>query len=396
MTKRRAVGLLILAEILAMGLWFSSAAVLPEMGAEAGLPASRLAWLATAVQLGFAGGALGFAVLGLADRYDPRAVFFLSAMVAAAANLALLWAPLGGWTAILLRAVTGAALAGVYPVGMKIAVGWGQRDRALLVSLLVCALTLGSASPHLIALGSAEAGGTDWRAVIAACSGFAALGGVLALLIGLGPHHARAARLDPGAIRLAWTEPRIRYAFLGYLGHMWELYALWAWVGLIAQLSFAEAGIVEAWPARLTAFAAIALGGLACIPAGWLADRAGRARTALGCLLLSCAAGLATAAAFGGSPWLAALLLIAWGIAVIPDSALYSTLVADAAPPERAGSLMTLQTALGFLLTAATVQTLPLVAGALGWPGALALLAIGPAAGAWAMRRLIRLRQPST
>lgn len=390
MSKRRAIGLLILAEITAMALWFSSAAVLPEMGAEAGLSPARLAWLSTAVQIGFGLGALGFALLGVADRYDPRAVLFLSALIAAAANLALIWVPVGGLAAVFLRGLTGAALAGVYPVGMKIAVGWGQRDRALLVGLLVGALTLGSASPHLIALGGLSSGG-DWRLTLIACSALAVLGGLLGLATGLGPHHARAARLDPGAIRLAWTEPRLRFAFLGYLGHMWELYAFWAWVGVIAGLSFTEAGLADPTMARITAFAAIALGGLACVPAGWLADRYGRAELALGCLALSGGAGLLAAAFFGASPLLMAVLLVVWGIAIIPDSALYSTLVADAAPPERAGSLLTLQTALGFFLSAATVQGLPAAADAIGWPGALAALAIGPAAGIWALGQLRRL-----
>ncbi len=393
MPKRRAIALLILAEVAALSVWFSAAAVTAEMAREAGLAAGDLGPLSTAVQLGFAAGALGYALLGLADRFDPRTVFCLSALVAAAANLALLALPIGGWAAVAARALAGAALAGVYPVGMKIAVGWGTRDRALLVGLLIGALTLGSASPHLLAW-AGERAGLDWRAVVAASSALAAAGGLLALATALGPHHARAARLDPGAIRLAWTEPRLRYAILGYLGHMWELYAFWAWVGVAAGLSLAAAGAGDPAAAKLVAFAAIALGGLACVPAGWLADRLGRAEVALGCLALSGAAGLAAALAFGGAPWLVAAALVLWGIAIIPDSALYSTMVADHAPPERAGSLMTLQTALGFLLTALTVQGLPLLAAAAGWPSALAALALGPAAGAAALRAYIRLRPP--
>ncbi|MEM9736063.1 MAG: MFS transporter, partial [Pseudomonadota bacterium] len=228
--KRRAITLLIGAEIAVLSLWFSSAAVLGEMGAEAGLSAARLAWLSTAVQLGFAAGALVYAVLGLADRFDPRLVFALSALVALLANAALLVVPIGGEAAMALRALTGAAMAGVYPVGMKIAVGWGKADRALLVGLLVGALTLGSASPHLLALW----GGAEWRLTILASSGLAALGALAVIFVGLGPHHARAPRLDIGAVALAWTDRRIRLAILGYLGHMWELYAFWAWVGVIA------------------------------------------------------------------------------------------------------------------------------------------------------------------
>ncbi|MGF1502653.1 MAG: MFS transporter [Paracoccaceae bacterium] len=385
--KTRAIACLATAQVLALALWFTSAAVLPEMAAEAGIAPSALAPLATAVQLGFAAGALALAVLGLADRFDPRTVFALSALTAAAANLALAVVPVGGTEAILLRALTGAALAGVYPVGMKIAVGWGARDRAFLVGLLVGALTLGSAAPHLVALGGEGVAGLGWRWVILATSLLAAAGGGLVLLAGLGPHHARAARFDPGAIRLAWTEPRIRAAILAYMAHMWELYAFWAWVGAMAATGLGPGG-GEA--AKAVAFAAIAAGGLACLPAGWLADRIGRARVALLCLTASGAAGAVAAGVFGGPPGLLIAALVLWGIAVIPDSALYSTLVADAAPPDRAGSLMTLQTALGFALTALSVQILPGIADSAGWPVALMTLVLGPVAGAVALRPLLR------
>lgn len=386
--KARSVALTALAQVLCMSLWFVSAAVLPEMTAEAALTPGRAAALSSAVQIGFVVGALALAAHGAADRHDPRRVLACAALTASAANLALLAVPTGGLAQVALRALTGAALAGVYPVGMKIAVGWGARDRGLLVGLLVGAVTLGSASPHLIAL----LGGADWRATVAATSALAALGGALALGARLGPHHARAAGFDPAALRLAWTNRRVRLAYAGYLAHMWELYAFWAWIAAAATAAFAAplgAGAPDA--ARLLTFAAIALGGLACAPAGLLADRVGKARVAQGAMALSGAAGLAAALAFGGPVWLLSALVLVWGAAVIPDSAQFSALVADAAPPERAGSLMTLQTALGFLLTFFTVQAVPSVAAVLGWPATLALMALGPAAGVEAMRRLIRL-----
>jgi hypothetical protein len=220
-TKRASVAVLIVTQIAVLSLWFSSAAVLPEMGHEAGLSAARLAWLSTAVQLGFGIGALGFAVIGLADRYDPRRVFMASALAGAATNLALLAVPIGGWESIFLRALTGAAMAGVYPVGMKIATGWGKTDRALLVGLLVGALTIGSASPHLISF----VGGAEWRLTIWASTLLAAVGGLSIMSVGLGPYHARAPKLDISAIALTWTDRRIRLAVIGYIGHMWELYA---------------------------------------------------------------------------------------------------------------------------------------------------------------------------
>ncbi|MEM6623738.1 MAG: MFS transporter [Pseudomonadota bacterium] len=386
-SKRLSITILVASQISVLSVWFSSAAVLAEMQDEAGLSSTDLAWLTTAVQLGFALGALGFAALGIADRFDSRRVFCLSAVIAAAANLGQLAVPIGGAEAMFLRALTGAALAGVYPVGMKIAVGWGKEDRGLLVGALVGALTVGSASPHLIAL----MGGADWRITIWVTTLITMAGGAAMLTAGLGPFHARAPRLELAAIRLAWTDRRIRLAILGYLGHMWELYIFWAWVGVIAAQSYVLAGLANTGDlAKLTAFLAVALGGMACVICGRIADRVGKARVSAWILGLSAAAAMGTALAWGGPVWLVMGLLIVWGVLVVPDSPLFSALVADAAPPERAGSLMTLQTSIGFLLTAITVQATPWLAGTFGWPLVLGAMGIGPVLGVVAMRTLMR------
>jgi MFS family permease len=387
-SKTISITLLALAEIAGMSLWFASAAILPDMVRESGINATRQAMLSSGVQLGFVAGALAVAASGLADRFDPRRVFALSAVLSALCNAALLIAPIGGTVAILLRFLTGLLLAGVYPVGMKIAVGWGTKDRGLLVGLLVGALTVGSALPHL----AAYLGGADWRSVILATSALALTGALLVLPCRLGPHHARAPRFSTRAIALAWSSRRIRLTYLGYFGHMWELYAMWAWIGAAAAASYGDLlGEAEATRlAKLTAFLAIALGGLACAPAGWVADRIGKAQVTIIAMALSGSAAIATALSFGGPVWLTFLLIVIWGIFVIPDSAQFSALVADAAPPDLAGSALTLQTALGFALTAVTVQATPLLADAFGWPAVLAGLAIGPAVGIAAMLRLLK------
>ena len=387
-SKSTSITLLVLAEIAGMSLWFASAAILPDMVRESGIDAVRQAMLSSGVQLGFVAGALAVAASGLADRFDPRRVFAICGVLAALCNAALLIAPIGGTIAILLRVLTGLLLAGVYPVGMKIAVGWGTKDRGLLVGLLVGALTVGSALPHL----AAWLGGADWRSVIVATSVLALVGGLLVLLCGLGPHHARAPRFSTRAIALAWTNRRIRLTYLGYFGHMWELYAMWAWVGAAAAASYgALLGEAEATRlAKLTAFLAIALGGLTCAPAGWVADRIGKAQVTIIAMALSGSAAIATALTFGGPIWLTFVLIIIWGLFVIPDSAQFSALVADASPSDLAGSAMTLQTALGFALTAVTVQATPLLANELGWPAVLAGLALGPMVGIAAMLRLLK------
>ena len=384
--RRRSITWLVIAEIAAMALWFVSSAVLGDMQAESPMSETIAALLTSSVTAGFVVGALGLSILGLADRYDPRLVFAIAAVAAALANAGLLLVPIGHEGAMLMRFMTGVCLAGVYPVGMKIMVGWGLHDRGLLVGLLVGGLTLGSAFPHLLAW----IGGAQWRLTTGIASILALLAALMMLKVSLGPWHARAARFDPGAIRLAWVDQRLRRAFMGYLGHMWELYALWAWVGVAAAASYStrmasdEANSL----AKLTAFIAIGSGALVCPLAGIYADRIGKARITIIAMAISGSAAIATAVAFGGPVPLVFALFVIWGLAVIPDSAQFSALVADIAPAESAGSLMTLQTALGFLLTLITVQLTPLLASHVGWPIVLAALALGPAFGIFAMRPL--------
>jgi len=389
--KTRSIALLVLTQIAVMSLWFTSSAILPDMLREVAISPRDQALLASAVQAGFVIGALVSAILGLSDRLDPRQFFMACGVAAAGANAALLIVPVGGTEAIGLRFLTGLLLAGVYPVGMKIAVGWGTADRGLLVGLLVGALTIGAAAPHLFSF----LGGAEWRVTVIAVSGIAALGALGILLTRLGAHHAKAAAFSPRAILVAWTNKRIRYTYFGYLGHMWELYAMWAWIGVAAAASYAATMPLENATelAKLTAFAAIALGGIACVPAGAIADRIGKAQLTIIAMVVSGAAALATAATFGGPAWITFAVVMVWGISIIPDSAQFSALVADNGPPDLAGSLMTLQVALGFTLTILTVQMTPVLAATFGWPPILAVMAFGPAFGIYSMWRFTRLAQ---
>lgn len=384
--KTRSMVILLVSQVASMSVWFVSAAVLPQLIQEIPLSTMQQAALSSGVQLGFVVGALGSAVLGLADRYDPRRFFAVSAIGAGLSNAVLLVVSPDSAIAVVARFVTGALLAGVYPVGMKIAIGWGQKDRGLLVGALVGALTLGSASPHLISW----LGGEDWRMTVAIVSVASVVSGLLCLAVKLGPYHATSPEFDFGVIREAWTNRRVRLAYIGYLGHMWELFAMWAWISAATAVSYSQTlaqANAEAF-AKLTAFVAIASGGVACLFAGWLADRIGKAEVTIIAMVLSGSAAIAMALTFGGPVWLTFLIVIFWGITVIPDSAQFSALVADASRPDQAGSLMTLQTALGFALTFLTVQLTPSVAAAVGWPIVLASLAIGPIVGVIAMSRL--------
>lgn len=389
--KARSVSLLVLAEVAAMTLWFVSSATLADQQGEIVAGPFKTALLVSGVPAGFVVGALSVAMFGIADRFDPRRVFASAALLAALANAALLLVAPGSTSSIALRIFTGFCLAGVYPVGLKIMVGWGKEDRGWLVGLLVGGLTLGSAAPHLLAW----LGGSNWQMTTLVASGLSVLAALLVLQIHLGPYHTAQARIDPRLVTLAWTDVRIRRAFLGYLGHVWELYAMWAWVAPAAAASYAlrmsDAQALEY--SKLTAFVAIGAGALLCPFAGRIADRLGKAELTILAMAGSCLAALLAAVAFGGPPLLMAAVFVVWGLAIIPDSAQFSALVADYSPPEAAGSLMSLQTALGFALTIVTVQLSPLIAGSLGWPWLFCFLAIGPFVGTLAMWKLMRRYQ---
>lgn len=375
------IALLVVAEVAAMSLWFTGAALLPGLQAEFALSQSAAGALTSLVQLGFVLGGLGLAVSGLADRFPPQRIFALSALIAGGANAVMLFARPDSPAVWASRMLVGAALAGVYPVGMTIASSFGVKNRGLLIGLLVGALTLGSALPH----GARLLGIDDWRTTVWVTSGLGALAALLVLFVRLGPHHKRAARFNPQALRSAWRVRGVRLAYVGYLAHMWELYGFWAWIAAALALQ------MSAFSASAVTFAAIAVGGVTCVLGGQLADRIGRAEVTRLSLAASGFFALATAASLAWGPVaLTGALAIAWGATVIPDSPQFSALVADHAPEGEVGSLLALQTALGFALTAVTVQVLPLVADAIGWPAALAVLAAGPAVGFPAMKGLLR------
>lgn len=368
-----------------MSLWFTGAATLDGLSKDYGLSAGELGLLTTLVQGGFVAGGLFFAVTGLVDRANPRLIFAVSAIVAALCNAAFLAVHPTSLAAFTLKGLTGFMLAGVYPVGMAMAASYSLKRRGLLIGLLVGALTLGSALPHgVLALGPVF-GVPDWRSVIHVTSFAALIAAGLMLCVRLGPHHIKAARFRADALRVAFTTPKVRAAYLGYFGHMWELYAFWAWIGTVLALVLSKV-----WVPALT-FAVIAAGAVSCVLGGWFADRIGKARVARIALIGSFLSGGLTVFALSlHTPVLLAAAALLWGITIIPDSPQFSALVVDHAPEGQAGSLLVLQTALGFALTMVSVQGLPVVAALAGWPIALALLVAGPIFGRIALRPLLK------
>jgi MFS family permease len=380
------VTLIALAQVAALALWFSTTAVAGDL-ARQGVTPGQIALLALAVQLGFVAGGLGSAALGLADRIDPRRLFALGALAGAGANALFFILDPAGWGAVASRFLVGLSLAAVYPVGMKMAAGWATKgDAGLLVGILVGALTLGSAAPH----GFAWMGGVDWRSGVLTASASAVAAALIIQFARLGPRHTAAAKFDPRAALDIWRDRPVRLATLGYLGHMWELYAGWTWIGALMAASFGFSMTVEgaAHASKAAAFSVVAIGAVGCIAAGWLADRVGRTTVTMAAMGLSGIACIAFAAVFGGPPVGIIAVGLVWGVAVIADSAQFSASIAELAPPQRVGTLLTIQTALGFALTAVSIRLLPVWTDLVGWRWAFAPLAIGPALGVLAMEKL--------
>jgi MFS family permease len=383
--------LLAAAELLGMTAWFSATAATPALISEFHLGAAGAAWLTMAVQGGFVIGTLASALGNLPDVLNARHLFAVGAAVAAGAN-ALVTVTESAAVAIALRMLTGAALACVYPPGMKIAAGWFLERRGLALGVVVGALTAGKAFPHLL---QAVLGETGWRTPMLVESGLTLVAGILVVtVVRDGPHVPATSRFDPHAAARLFASPGARQATLGYLGHMWELYAMWTWVAVFASASLQAAGGAD--PSRggsLVAFVAIASGTAGCIVAGYIGDRLGKARVAAAAMAISAACCLATPAVFGAPAFVLMILVTVWGFSVVADSAQFSALVSEHSRREHVGTALTIQTCLGFLLTMLSIRLTLELADALGWKWAFLSLVPGPILGIWALRPLMSKRR---
>ena len=433
--------LLAVAELMGMSLWFTASALSPELAAQWGLSEAQAGWLTTVVQLGFVAGTAVAAFLNLADIVPAARYFCVSALLGAAVNALVLVAP-GYGSALALRFLTGFFLAGVYPPAMKMIATWFRDARGFAIGTIVGALTVGKAVPYLLT--SVEGGGA--ALVLAGASLACAASGLLVLATYRdGPHRFER---RPFSWRLAGVVLRhreTRLAIAGYLGHMWELYPMWATIALFFGDYFAAAsgvagavdglagggdltvaaggitggggGITGAADGGLTGaadggltgsgagavsaaglagFGAIAIGGVGAVLAGSWADRLGRERVTIWSMAVSGACAAVMGWLLAAPLWLVAVVAGVWGFAVVADSAQFSAVVTEVAPRHAVGTALTLQTSLGFLLTAATIWMTVELEIRYGWRVAFGALALGPWAGIVAMRRLQRLRADGT
>jgi MFS family permease len=376
-----ALALLALTLVLSMTTWLSASAVIPQLRAEWDLSDNAAAWLTIAVQLGFVGGALVSGLVNLSDVVSPRHVILGGSIGAALAN-ALLEVAGGAAAAIPLRFATGFFLACVYPPAFKLISTWFREDRGKALGILAGAITVGNAMPHLVN----GLGGADWRVVIYVTSVLTLVGGLIAeFAVKEGPFPFPRATFNPRQAGHVFANRGVRLASFGYFGHMWEVFAMYAWFVVFLSEELVGGGASTSSTAAYATFAVIAVGGLGCWVGGVLGDRWGRTKTTALMMGISGTCCVLVGLLLGSPVWLVLVVSLVWGFAVIADSAQFSTVVTELADQAYVGTALTLQLAVGFAITVPTIWLIPIVQDAFGWRWAFAFLAPGPVLGLLAM-----------
>jgi MFS family permease len=379
--QRAQLGVLAVALVLAMSTWFSTAAVMPELRDAWDLSRSGASWLTIMVQLGFVAGAVVSATTNMADRVAPRRLILFGAVGAAAANVVVVVGD--DYTmALVARFITGAFLAGVYPPALKAMSSWYRARRGYAMGVMIAALTLGSALPHLIN----GIGGLGWRETLLVASAATVAGGLLADRLGSdGPYGSAPAVFDRKQLGAILSTREFRLASAGYFGHMWELYAMWAWIATFYADAFLGSSDRTA---SLAAFVVIGAGAAGSVYAGLVSDRRSRCDAAAVAMRWSGSVAVVIGFLVDAPAPIVLGIGVVWGFWVVADSAQFSTIVTEVIEPRYVGTALTVQLAAGFVLTVFTIFLVPVVRDAHGWGWAFLLLAPGPALGTWAMRRL--------
>lgn len=376
-----------------LSVWFSTNAISGALEVEKSINESAIAILTIAVQLGFVFGTLLIAITNLSDLIRARTLFAVCAGLAAITNLLVI--PIDSTPALIAaRFATGAFLGGVYPPAMKVISGWYTKGRGFALGTMVGALTIGSGSPHLLRSVFSE----NWQAVIVGSSILAITGGlILKFIVTDGPHDVNGAKFNPRYLLGALTERGPRLALTGYLGHQWELYAMWAWIGSFMLYVVGEKSLIgdSLDLASGLTFLVFAIGAVACSYAGAWSEKIGR--TAVTSIAMIISGSVAAFIGFIPTEFTVLIVILAmiWGASIIADSAQFSTAMTELSDPAYRGTMLTFQTGIGFALTAVSIWLLPIVKDSSGWGWAFAMLALGPVVGTAAMLRLRSLPEAS-
>ncbi len=383
--------MLVLSLLSCTSLWFAGNAVLGDLTTAWNLGPHALGWTISSVQFGFLLGTLGSASIGLPDRFAPRHIFFVCALCGAA--LTALPILIQGFTPLLImRFLTGVCLAGIYPIAMKLAASWYSKDvLGLAMGYLVSALALGTSVPHLI---RGVGKGLPWQGVLLVVSSIAVCGAFVVLTrVPEGPYGKHVKPAEPveeesskGVLREIFASKDFRAAAFGYVGHMWELYAFWAFVPPMLKWHADYHGYT--FDVSMWSFAVIAAGGLGCVLGGYLSRAVGSAHTASIMLLLSGVCSLGAPLFFFAPRALFILIMFIWGVTVIGDSAQFSTLYSKSAPPKLVGSAITIVTALGFGITIVSIELVSWLNDSFELPYIFPLIALGPVLSFLFMRHL--------
>lgn len=368
---------IILSQFAGTSLWFAGNAVIGDLQLEWGLSPASLSYITSSVQLGFIAGTLLFAFFLISDRFSPRLVFFICSMLGAAANLGVFLVSDGLTPLLIFRFITGFFLAGIYPVGMKIAAGWYKHGLGAAMGYLVGALVLGTAFPHL--LKSLEHN-YEWESVVISVSVISIIGGLLMLIfVPNGPYLSKGTKFNPRAIQTIFKSKSLRQAAFGYFGHMWELYTMWTFVPLL--LAYYAKDRIDAMNIPLWSFWIIAAGGVGCALGGIISKRTGSKPVAFYQLLASGICCLLSPLIFTAPLGIFLVFLLFWGVVIAGDSPQFSALVAISAPKEYVGSALTIVTSIGFLITVFSIQFINSLVGTIDVKYLMLFLLPGPVFG---------------
>ena len=387
-SNKKVLPVIVLSQFAGTSLWFVGNAVLPELERALHLSRYTTSFVTTAVMLGFIAGTLVFAFFSLADRFSPVKLFFISSILGAVSNAAVVWIATGENSLFVLRFLTGFFLAGIYPVGMKIAADWYDKGLGKALGYLLGALVLGTAFPHLLKNRDFE---LPWESVLYITSIVAVIGGILMLMIGDGPFRKRSGNFRWDAIGKIFSSKKWRQAAFGYFGHMWEVYSFWGFLPLIIGLYSENNGLGLNIP--FLSFLAISFGAVGSVIGGYLSARMGSARVAAYSLLISGICCLLSPFSYSMPLVIFLALLFIWGLTVVPDSPQFSTLVAQYAPDELRGTALTIYNSIGFAITTLSLYVIDRVyhsEGFFGGQNTFALLGLGALLGLPSTIRLIK------